>query len=209
MNTQSFRDVATMEWLKLRSLRSTWFTLAFAVTAAVTVAVLVGAHSKTAGTDVTNNVLAGVAAGLLLTGVLGVLTMTSEYSSGLVRSTLARYRAGGACSPPRPPSSAPSPSPVGEIASFVSYLAGIAALPARIPAPSLTHPAVLRAVLLAGAGYCLIGLIGSASARSSGTPARRSRCSSAVSTSASSSWARSRNGSSRTCRSPSSATRSR
>ena len=48
----------------------------------------------------------------------------------------------------------------GEIASFISFLAGTAALPAGIAGPSLGDPGVLRAVLMSGTGYCLIGLIG-------------------------------------------------
>ena len=155
-----FRQVARMEWIKLRSLRSTWWALALTVVAAVSVAVTIGMHSKDASGDVTNNVLAGVVFGLLITGVLGVLVMSSEYTSGMIRSTLA-------ASPNRPLLLAAKAAVfgavaliVGEIASFVSFFAGVAALPASIPAPALDQPAVLRAVVLAGAGYCLIGLIG-------------------------------------------------
>jgi ABC-2 type transport system permease protein len=49
---------------------------------------------------------------------------------------------------------------VGEVAAFVAFFAGGAALPDRIPAPTLGQPGVLRAVVLSGAGYCLIGLLG-------------------------------------------------
>ena len=71
-----FRQVARMEWIKLRSLRSTWLTLALTVASAVGVAAAVGANTKDASSDLTNNALGGIAVGLLLTGVLGVLTMT-------------------------------------------------------------------------------------------------------------------------------------
>ena len=72
-----------MEWLKLRTLRSNcrrprpgdtrgdrrehrgW-----------------GAHHSVTG-DLTNNYLAGIAIGLLITGVLGTLVMSSEYTTGL------------------------------------------------------------------------------------------------------------------------------
>ncbi|MCX5259379.1 LuxR C-terminal-related transcriptional regulator [Streptomyces canus] len=39
--------------------------------------------------DPVNNLLAGVALGQLIVGVLGVLVVTGEYSSGAIRSTLA------------------------------------------------------------------------------------------------------------------------
>jgi hypothetical protein len=155
-----FRQLARMEWIKLRSVRSTWWSLALTVAAAVGVAVAIGANSKDPSGDVTNNVLAGVAFGLLITGVLGVLVMSSEYTSGMIRSTLA-------AAPNRPLLLAAKAGVfgamalvVGEIASLVSFFAGVAALPDGIPAPALDQPGVLRAVLLAGAGYCLIGLIG-------------------------------------------------
>jgi len=38
---------------------------------------------------VTNNILAGLALGQLVLAVLGVLVVTSEYSSGTIRATLA------------------------------------------------------------------------------------------------------------------------
>src|SRR4051812_14511160 len=78
-----------MEWIKLRSLRSTWWTLAVTVTGATAVAIAVGASTERGSGDLTNNALAGTAPGLPLIGVLGVLTMTSEYSSGMIRATLA------------------------------------------------------------------------------------------------------------------------
>jgi ABC-2 type transport system permease protein len=49
---------------------------------------------------------------------------------------------------------------VGEAASFISFFAGGAALRHGIAAPALTQPGVLRAVLLSGASFCLVGLIG-------------------------------------------------
>src|SRR5215470_2993207 len=84
-----FRHVARMEWIKLRSLRSTWWTLGITVCGATAMAVVIGINTRNAGGDLTNNALAGVVPGLLLTGVLGVLTMTSEYTSGMIRATLA------------------------------------------------------------------------------------------------------------------------
>lgn len=155
-----FANVARMEWIKLRSLRSTWAALVFSVAAAFGVAIAVGLNTKTPGEDVTNNVLAGVGLGLLTVGVLGVLVMTSEFSSGTIRATLA-------AAPNRPLLLAAKSAvfgavafAVGEAASFISFFAGRAALRHGIPAPGLGDPGVLRAVLLSGVGYCLVGLIG-------------------------------------------------
>ena len=84
-----FTHAARMEWVKLRSLRSTWWVLALTVAGAVGIAVAVGANTEDAAADLTNNALAGISLGLLLVGVLGVLAMTGEHSSGMIRATLA------------------------------------------------------------------------------------------------------------------------
>jgi hypothetical protein len=155
-----FQDAARMEWVKLRSLRSTWWTLAVTIAGAAAVAVAVGANTENAAADLTNNALAGIALGLLLTGILGVLAATSEHTSGTIRSTLAAI-------PNRPLVVAAKAAvfgtvalAAGEAASFIAFFAGGAALPARIAGPSLGQPGVLRAVVLGGAGFCLVGLIG-------------------------------------------------
>ncbi|HZD67385.1 MAG TPA: ABC transporter permease [Actinomycetes bacterium] len=155
-----FSHAARMEWIKLRSLRSTWWVLAATVAGAVGIAVAVGVNTKDAAADLTNNALAGISLGLLLTGVLGVLLMTGEHSSGMIRATLAAI-------PNRPLVLAAKAVvfgavalAAGEVAAFVAFFAGGAALPGGIAAPTLGQPGVLRAVVLSGAGYCLIGLIG-------------------------------------------------
>jgi ABC-2 type transport system permease protein len=155
-----FVHAARMEWIKLRSLRSTWWTRAVTIAAAAAIAVAVGANTEDAAADLTNNALAGISVGLLLTGILGVLTATSEHSSGTIRSTLAAI-------PNRPLVLAAKAAVfgavalvAGEAASFVAFFAGRAALPAGVAGPALGQPGVLRAVALGGAGYCLIGLLG-------------------------------------------------
>ena len=155
-----FPQAARMEWIKLRSLRSTWWVLALTVAGAVGIAVAVGVNTEDAAADLTNNALAGISLGLLLVGVLGVLAMTGEHSSGMIRATLAAV-------PNRPLVLAAKAAvfgalalAAGEAAAFIAFFAGGAALPAAVPSPTLGQPGVLRAVVLGGAGYCLIGLIG-------------------------------------------------
>jgi len=157
-----FRQVAGMEWIKLCSLRSTWLTLALTVAAALGIGATVGAHTKDVSDhpDLTNNVLGGIAPGLLLTGVLGVLCMTSEYTSGMVRTTLAAAPNRLLLLTAKTATFAAVALAAGEAASFTAFLAGSLSMPGRIPAPSLGQPGVLRAVLMAGAAYCLIGVLG-------------------------------------------------
>jgi hypothetical protein len=47
-------QAARMEWIKLRSLRSTWWTLAVTVAGTVGIGVAVGLNSRDAAVDVTN-----------------------------------------------------------------------------------------------------------------------------------------------------------
>jgi ABC-2 type transport system permease protein len=155
-----FGRVAAMEWIKLRSLRSTWATLALTVAAAVGIGVAVGRGTRNAREDLTSNALSGVSVGLLLIGVLGVMVATSEYTSGMIRTTLAAV-------PNRPLVLAAKAAVfgavalgLGEAASLISFFAGGLTLRHGIAAPSLGQPAALRAVLLTGASYCLIGLLG-------------------------------------------------
>ena len=78
-----------MEWIKLRSLRSTWLTLALVVCASAGIALAIGSSSTTSGGMFVSDTLVGMLIGVLLTGVAGVLAMTSEYASGTISATFA------------------------------------------------------------------------------------------------------------------------
>jgi ABC-2 type transport system permease protein len=162
-----FRSVARMEWLKLRSVRSTaWVFLVFAA-GMIGLAVLVMAHqhwatmsaADRASFDPTENSFAGLAIGQLAFGVLGALVITTEFSSGMIRATLAAV-------PRRPLLLAAKAAVlgtvalvVGEIFAFTAFAVGELALHAPAPHATLGQPGVLRAVLMAGAYPALIALI--------------------------------------------------
>jgi ABC-2 type transport system permease protein len=163
-----FRTVAQMEWLKLRSVRSTWWTLLVFAAGMVGLAVLVMLHqnwatmsaANRASFDPTNDSYAGLAIGQLALGVLGVLAVTSEFSSGMIRATFA-------AAPRRPLVLAAKAAIVaavtlvaGEILAFVAFGIGEAVLKSPAPHATLGQPGVLRAVLMAGAYPALIALIG-------------------------------------------------
>ena len=155
-----FGHVARMEWIKLRTLRSTPWSLLIALAGMVGIGIAAGFNTRNARGDVTNNILAGVALGQVVFAVLGVLVVTNEYSSGMIRATLTAI-------PRRPLVLAAKASvfavvtlAAGELASFACLLAGAAFVRAGVPHPALSQPAVLRAVLLSGVYLSLIGLIG-------------------------------------------------
>ena len=154
-----FRQLARMEWIKLRSLRSTWLTLAIAVAASAGIALATGS-STTSGGMFVGNTLVGMLIGVLLIGVVGVLAMTSEYTSGTIRATFA-------AAPRRLRVLAAKAAVVGavalitgEAAAFLSFFAGCMTLRHGITAPALSQPGVLRAIVLTGASLSLIGLFG-------------------------------------------------
>ena len=84
-----FRQAARMEWIKLRTLRSVRWALLIALAGMVGIGIAAGHNTVNPHGDVTNNILAGAALGSLVFAVLGVLVMTSEFSSGTIRATLA------------------------------------------------------------------------------------------------------------------------
>jgi hypothetical protein len=155
-----FRQAARMEWIKVRSLRSTWWTLAVSGTAAVGIGAAVGRNTENAAGDLTNNALAGIAPGLLFAGVLGVLMMTGEYSSGMIRATLATIPDRRLLLAAKAAVFGAVTLVVGEATALLAFVAGGATLPAGIAAPTLGQPGVLRAVVLAGTGFGLTGLLG-------------------------------------------------
>ncbi|MEU8953567.1 ABC transporter permease [Streptomyces sp. NPDC048518] len=161
-----FRHAARMEWIKLRSLRSTSWSLLLVVVAMVAIGVVTMANTKApsadkaAAFDATNNVLAGVAVGQLVIGVLGVLVVTGEYASGTIRATLAAIPDRRLVLAAKSAVYGGMSLVVGEVVSFVTFLAGRAALGAGVPRPSLGDAGVLRALLMSGAYLAMIGLIG-------------------------------------------------
>jgi ABC-2 type transport system permease protein len=161
-----FGRAARMEWLKLRSLRSTMWALLFFVVSMISLGVLVMTKTRAPSPadaqhfDPTNNLLVGVALGQLIIGAVGVLVTAGEYSSGTIRSTLAAI-------PNRPLLLAAKAAvlggvtlAVGEVVAVITFFAGRAALTDAAPAPTLADSSVLRAVLMSGAYLAFVGLIG-------------------------------------------------
>jgi ABC-2 type transport system permease protein len=92
------RATMAAEWTKLRSVRSTWVTLAIAMVIGVGLSVLFTFASSTtfhtmspaarANFDSAGTTLVGVNLSLILFAVLGALATSSEYASGMIRLTL-------------------------------------------------------------------------------------------------------------------------
>jgi ABC-2 type transport system permease protein len=157
------------EWTKLRSLRSTGWTLAAMVVSTIGLAALLCAVNAAEWSsfsaadraiwDPTNQSLAGTIFGQLAIAVFGVLAITGEFASGTIRSSVAAV-------PRRTPLLVAKAAVyggvalvVGEVVSLASFLMGQAIFAGRVPHASLGQPGVARAVLLAGVYLALICLI--------------------------------------------------
>ncbi|MFF0448268.1 ABC transporter permease [Streptomyces sp. NPDC004609] len=94
--TVGFRDAAAAEWLKLRSLRSTWWTLGGTFVLTVAVGLLYGAtignnpedFSKS-GFDPVLMGFAGVSMSQMAIVCFGVMAVSGEYATGTIRASLA------------------------------------------------------------------------------------------------------------------------
>jgi ABC-2 type transport system permease protein len=163
-----FRSVARMEWLKLRSVRSTgWILLVFAA-GMIGLAILVLSHQHWATMsaddravfDPTNQSFTGLALGQLALGVLGVLVITSEFASGMIRATFAAVPRRSLLLAAKAAVLAAVTLVAGEILAFGAFAVGELVLRSPAPHATLGQPGVLRAVLMAGVYPCLIALIG-------------------------------------------------
>jgi ABC-2 type transport system permease protein len=160
------RDAMASEWVKLTSVRSyRWTLVAFAIVTigiGIAVSAVTGAHwaqHAHPGFDPTNQSLAGLAFGELAMGVLGVLAITGEYSSGAIRSTLAAIPRRPLVLAAKAAIYAPLALVAGEIVTLATFLAGQAAM-GPAPHATLGQPGVAQAVLLSGAFLPLLGLFG-------------------------------------------------
>ena len=169
--------VIRSEWIKLRTLRSTWYSLVLTVVFVVGLGVLFSAlrahrFNQENGQvrfgpgarfgeflDPTLVSLRGVFLAQLVIGVLGALVITGEYSTGMIRSSIAAV-------PHRRPVLVAKALVFGltalvltEIAAFVAFLLGQQALKStHLQANLGTHLAV-RAIVGAGLYLTLIGLL--------------------------------------------------
>jgi ABC-2 type transport system permease protein len=166
-----FANLMRAEWTKIRSVRSTVWTLLIFIVVCVGLTALItwlteshwyGPHAASrdasALSDPVSFILgAGVGLGQLAIAVLGVLVMTTEYSTGVIRASLLAV-------PRRLPMLAAKVVVfavlllvVTEIVAFCSFFVGSAILHAHVQV-SLSGSGVARAVLGAGLYLTVLGL---------------------------------------------------
>lgn len=166
----TFARVLRSEWIKLSCLRSTRITLAVSILLMAGVGVLTSAITaanwshmqlgQRATLDPATTVLGGYQFAQLAVGILGVLAVSNEYSSGMIRATLTAV-------PRRLPVLwakaavfAAVTFATGTISALIGFGVGGDILSGKHLPLSLSDPAMLRAVLGAGLYLAVIGLFG-------------------------------------------------
>ncbi|KAA0962862.1 ABC transporter permease [Microbacterium sp. ANT_H45B] len=77
------------EWIKLSTLRSTWWSIGIAALLTIGIAVLIAQAIDLPGFEPIQAVVMPIQFTMLLAGILGAISVTGEYSTGMIRSTLA------------------------------------------------------------------------------------------------------------------------
>ncbi len=159
--------VVTSEWLKFRTLRSTLVVLGAAMAGMVLFGAIIAHNTRNpAGLDpedvVASGPLQGYYLGQLLMAALGVLVVSGEYSTGMIRATLAAV-------PRRQPVLVAKvvvfTAVVGVAmvaASVAAFLVAQAVLSGYRPTYSLSEGSTLRVVVGTGVYLTLVGLLGMA-----------------------------------------------
>jgi ABC-2 type transport system permease protein len=162
------RRVIRSEWIKLRTLRSSWFVLGATLVGIAGIGLLVsqsnGAHwstmSASARADLNpiNQSLIGVNLAELTIGVLGVLVATGEYASGMIRATFG-------AAPRRLPVLTAKASVLAAVtfvvclvATLIAFLGGQALLGSH--GISLGYPGAARAVFGSALYLSVVGIMG-------------------------------------------------
>jgi ABC-2 type transport system permease protein len=160
------RDVLASEWTKLFSVRSTYWTLLVAVLTPLAISTLVAVTLTQApgnGAAAVDPLLPGFISleyAVLAVGVLGVLGFSSEYSTGLIRTTFAAVPRRRAVLAAKAAAVGAVALVVGELVAFASFALVQAVLSGKHRGVSLAHPGVPGAVLADGLLLAVVALLG-------------------------------------------------
>jgi ABC-type transport system involved in multi-copper enzyme maturation permease subunit len=162
-------DVVRSEFTKFRSVRSTYATLAAAFVAAAGLGPLQCAlyASRYPNVEADEKLefsaahlsLNGILLAQLAIGVLGVLLISSEYKTGMIRATLAAVPQRRTVLAAKALVFTVVTLVVSEIACFIAFFAGQAFLANKGLNAHLSDPGVLRAVIGGGLYLAVLGLL--------------------------------------------------
>ncbi|MGH3416129.1 MAG: ABC transporter permease, partial [Actinocrinis sp.] len=167
--TVGFGNLLVSEWTKLRTVRSTYLTALFAAFGAVAVAVAICVrYAQEYSTmspddrqgDLTNFSLSGLYLAQVALGALGVLVISGEYGTGMIRATLAAVPQRRLVLAAKGLVLTGATVLLGEAVSFAAFGLGQAILSGKHLGVSLADPGALRAVAGAGLYLAATALLG-------------------------------------------------
>ncbi|MFJ1806107.1 MULTISPECIES: ABC transporter permease [unclassified Streptomyces] len=159
-------QVIRSEWTKIRSVASTVWTLSLAVVVTIALGMLISALSKNEYDDMSRDrrldfdptfiSFAGMSLGQLAMIVFGVLVVSNEYSTGMIRTSLAAVPQRGAFLSSKIAVATGLALAVGLATSFATFFLGQAVLGSH--RASIGDTGVLRAVIGGGLYMTLIAV---------------------------------------------------
>lgn len=165
-----FRDLIRSEWIKFRATRSTYYSLAGLVLIGCGVGTLIAqavnarwhilTQSERASFDPLNVAFRGFDLGQLIIGALGVLVISTEYSSGLIRTTFATAPQRRSVLAAKAAVIGAVALVVGEIAAFATFFITQDLLRPTGRSLSIGSPGALRSVTVLGFYMAVVALIG-------------------------------------------------
>ena len=167
--TIGLANVTRSEWTKLRSVRSTLWTSLTALLSTVGVGAFICArwvaefhagHESRYGFDAALTSLTGIYLAQVALGALGVLTITSEYSTGMIRASLSAVPQRRTLIAVKGGVFAAAAFVGGELISFATFSIGQAILHQAGAGLSLADAAALRAAFGGGLYLTAVGLLG-------------------------------------------------
>jgi ABC-2 type transport system permease protein len=167
--TVGLANVARSEWTKLRSVRSTLWTSLSVLLATIGVGAVICArwvaefhagHESRLGFDAALTSLTGIYLAQVAVGALGVLTITAEYSTGMIRASLSAVPQQRLLLAVKGGVFAAAALAGGELVSFVTFGIGQAILHQAGAGLSLADGAALRAAFGGGLYLTAVGLLG-------------------------------------------------
>jgi hypothetical protein len=158
------------EWTKLRTLPSTWRTIALTLALGTGFSVAVAFsqisqwHTMTAQQrqvfDPTSASMSGVMIAAVVLGALAVRTVTAEYSTGMIRSTFAAMPARPLVLAAKAATTAAFAFPVTLLGNLAGFELGQRIFAGQHVAVTIGHPGVLRAMFFGAVGVSLVAVIG-------------------------------------------------
>jgi ABC-2 type transport system permease protein len=168
--TCATRRILKSEWTKLRTLPSTWRTVAAATVISIAVGIIFcvsQAHQWTTMNaaqrhtfDPTACALGGFFIAAVLLGTLAARVVTSEYSTGMIRSTFTATPTRRLVLVAKAAVTAAFVFPVALVADVVSFEVGQRVFASKHLQVTLGDPGVLRAVVFGAVATSLIAVIG-------------------------------------------------